>query len=99
MKYTGGLSEMKKSDDEINNIISDLSECILNKLNLSDKSIIGVCSYKTQVVAGIIYYTKVNISNNHYHLKIINYLPHENKGNDLISIKSDETDNSEIKYF
>ena len=96
---TGGLSSLKEKNEEIVSVVSNTSKDIFGKLNLSDNCDINVCSYKTQIVAGVIYYTKVIISDKYYHLKIINYLPHENKDNELLSFKADVGDDSEIEYF
>ena len=55
----GGLSEKKQVTNEINSIVKTLSDEILKKLNLDTNFIIEVHSYKSQIVAGIIYFFKI----------------------------------------
>ncbi|NXG17169.1 CYTX protein, partial [Grallaria varia] len=56
--------------------------------------------YKTQVVAGINYYIKVQVSNTEYvHLKVFQSLPHENQGPSLVSFQTGKTRDDPLTYF
>lgn len=96
---TGGLSEIKEATEEISNIVKILSTEIVKRLNLDDKSIIEILSYKSQIVAGVIYFLKLKIDGNYFHVKIIDFLPHESKAPEILSVQNDQTENSEILYF
>ncbi len=96
---TGGLSETKENTEEIKTLVKSLSIEILKKLNLDINSIVEVHSYKSQIVAGIIYFLKLKIDNNFYHAKVIDYLPHESKAPQILSIQGEQSENSEITYF
>ena len=96
---TGGLSETKEANEEINMLIKSLSIEILKKLNLDTSSILEVHSYKSQIVAGIIYFLKLKVKDNFYHVKIIDFLPHESKAPQILSIQSEQSETSEIIYF
>ena len=96
---TGGLSETKENTEEIKTLVKSLSIEILKKLNLDINSIVEVHSYKSQIVAGIIYFLKLKIDNNFYHAKVIDYLPHESKAPQILSIQGEQSETSEIIYF
>ena len=96
---TGGLSEIKEVTEEITSFIKILSKEILKKLNIDVNSTIEILSYKTQIVAGIIYFLKLKIDNNFYHAKVIDYLPHESKAPQILSIQGEQSETSEIIYF
>ncbi|NWT03139.1 CYTA protein, partial [Mionectes macconnelli] len=56
--------------------------------------------YKTQVVAGINYFIKVQVSDNRYvHLKVFQSLPHENQGPSLVSFQTGKTRDDPLTYF
>ncbi|NXF70736.1 CYTB protein, partial [Sclerurus mexicanus] len=56
--------------------------------------------YKTQVVAGINYFIKVQISDTEYvHLKVFQSLPHENQGPSLVSFQTGKTRDDPLTYF
>ena len=95
----GGLSEKKQVTNEINSIVKTLSDEILKKLNLDTNFIIEVHSYKSQIVAGIIYFLKIKVNNKYFHIKVMDYLPHENKAPQIISMQNEQSESSEILYF
>ena len=99
MKNPGGLTNTKYVDEPVKEILKQIHSQINNNTNINyDK--LNIHSYKTQVVAGLIYYIKVNIDDNKYaHLKVIEYLPHVNKSPELLSHQLDKKIDDEIEYF
>ncbi|NXK42882.1 CYTA protein, partial [Piprites chloris] len=56
--------------------------------------------YKTQVVAGINYFIKVQISRTEYaHLKVFQSLPYENQGPSLVGFQTGKTKDDPLTYF
>ncbi|NWH35202.1 CYTA protein, partial [Chloropsis hardwickii] len=56
--------------------------------------------YKTQVVAGTMYYIKVQVSDVEYvHVKVFQSLPHENLGPSLVSFQTGKTRDDPLTYF
>ncbi|NXT72042.1 CYTB protein, partial [Chaetops frenatus] len=57
-------------------------------------------AYKTQVVAGTMYFIKVQVSNAEYvHLKVFQSLPHENQGPSLVGFQTGKTRDDPLTYF
>ncbi|NXL82348.1 CYTA protein, partial [Leptocoma aspasia] len=56
--------------------------------------------YKTQVVAGTMYFIKVQVSNAEYvHIKVFESLPQENQGPSLVSFQTGKTRDDPLTYF
>ncbi|NXH84777.1 CYTX protein, partial [Edolisoma coerulescens] len=56
--------------------------------------------YETQVVAGIIYLIKVQVSDTEYvHLKVFQSLPYENQGPRLVGFQTGKTRDDPLTYF
>ncbi|NWS83872.1 CYTB protein, partial [Toxostoma redivivum] len=56
--------------------------------------------YKTQVVAGTMYFIKVQVSDAEYvHLKVFQSLPYENQGPSLESFQTGKTRDDPLTYF
>ncbi|NWT21193.1 CYTB protein, partial [Vireo altiloquus] len=56
--------------------------------------------YRTQVVAGTIYFIKVHVSNAEYvHLKVFLSLPYENQGPSLVGFQTGKTRDDPLTYF
>ncbi|NXO91437.1 CYTB protein, partial [Certhia brachydactyla] len=56
--------------------------------------------YKTQVVAGTMYFIKVQVSDAEYaHLKVFQSLPYENQGPSLVSFQTGKTRDDPLTYF
>ncbi|NXN14035.1 CYTB protein, partial [Indicator maculatus] len=56
--------------------------------------------YKTQVVAGINYFIKVQVSDDDYvHLKVFQGLSHENQGPSLDGFQTGKTRDDPLTYF
>jgi hypothetical protein len=96
MSKTGGLGETIQKDDFIQNIVNNYKKNIEDKLkNKINK--FNVHYYKTQVVAGINYFIKVELDNNIFiHLKIYKTLDNNFS---LISYLHPQNKESPILYF
>ncbi|NWJ02202.1 CYTA protein, partial [Crypturellus undulatus] len=56
--------------------------------------------YRTQVVAGINYFIKVQVSDSIYaHLRVFQSLPSENQGPSLVSYETGKTRDDPLTYF
>ncbi|NXG60619.1 CYTX protein, partial [Hemiprocne comata] len=56
--------------------------------------------YRSQVVAGINYFIKVQDSDDDYvHLRVFQSLPHENEGPHLVSFQTGKTRDDPLTYF
>ncbi|NXX42374.1 CYTX protein, partial [Tricholaema leucomelas] len=56
--------------------------------------------YRTQVVAGINYFIKVQDSDASFvHLRVFEGLPHENQGPSLVSFQTGKTRDDPLTYF
>ncbi|NWI04553.1 CYTB protein, partial [Tichodroma muraria] len=56
--------------------------------------------YRTQVVAGTMYFIKVQVSDAEYaHLKVFQSLPYENQGPSLVSFQTGKTRDDPLIYF
>ncbi|NXT26655.1 CYTB protein, partial [Syrrhaptes paradoxus] len=57
-------------------------------------------AYKTQIVAGMNYFIKVQDSDNDYvHLRVFQSLPQENQGPSLVSFQTGKTRDDPLTYF
>ncbi|NXH73308.1 CYTB protein, partial [Hydrobates tethys] len=56
--------------------------------------------YRTQVVAGVNYFIKVQVSDADYvHLRVFQSLPYENQGPSLVSFQTGKTRDDPLTYF
>ncbi|NXW05813.1 CYTB protein, partial [Fregetta grallaria] len=56
--------------------------------------------YKTQLVAGVNYFIKVQVSDADYvHLRVFQSLPYENQGPSLVSFQTGKTRDDPLTYF
>ncbi|NXB80329.1 CYTA protein, partial [Donacobius atricapilla] len=56
--------------------------------------------YKTQVVAGTMYFVKVQVHGTEYaHVKVFQCLPHENQGPSLVGFQTGKTRDDPLTYF
>ena len=95
---TGGLSENKEVNESVTELLQVVDAKIKENLSLDKEDVIKCHFYKSQVVAGVIYFIKISINNNYYHVKVIDYLPHSKKLPELLNIISSKED-SEITFF
>ncbi|NXY26460.1 CYTB protein, partial [Atrichornis clamosus] len=57
-------------------------------------------AFRTQVVAGINYFIKVQVSDTEYvHLKVFQGLPQENQGPSLVDCQTGKTKDDPLTYF
>ncbi|XP_044522675.1 cystatin-A1-like [Gracilinanus agilis] len=95
----GGLSESRPATEEIQNMVDAVKSQFQKKSNEECTEFKAV-SYKSQVVAGSMYYVKVHTGNNKYiHLKIFEPLPHTNAPLELMDYQCGKTKNEDIAYF
>ncbi|XP_043854175.1 leukocyte cysteine proteinase inhibitor 1-like [Dromiciops gliroides] len=96
---TGGLSETKAATPEIQKIVDEVKPQYEEKSNEKFEQFEAV-SYKSQVVAGVIYYVKVALGKERYsHLKIFQPLPHTNEPLELLDFQTGKTKDDEVTYF
>ncbi|NXY83377.1 CYTB protein, partial [Alcedo cyanopectus] len=55
--------------------------------------------YKTQVVAGVNYFIKVQVSDEYVHLRVFQSLPGLNEGPSLVSFQTGKTRDDPLTYF
>ncbi|NXI83288.1 CYTA1 protein, partial [Rhipidura dahli] len=56
--------------------------------------------FKTQVVAGTMYFIKVKVSGSSFvHLKVFQSLPYENQGPNLVAFQTGKTRDDPLTYF
>ncbi|XP_005434391.1 cystatin-A [Falco biarmicus] len=95
----GGLSEAKPATPEVQHIVNQVKLQFESRVNRTC-GIFKAIVYKTQVVAGINYFIKVQVSDNEYvHLRVFQSLPHENKGPSLVSFQTGKTRDDPLTYF
>jgi len=99
MKLVGGLSELKKSDENVQNIVKAMKLKIEDKIG---KEVVEFqcVSYKTQIVAGTNYFIRITFGNKEYlDIKVFRDLPHTKNSDELIDIKLNKKEDDEIVYF
>ncbi|XP_007493842.2 leukocyte cysteine proteinase inhibitor 1-like [Monodelphis domestica] len=95
----GGLSEARPATEEIQKKVDQVKSQFQKKSNVECTEFKAE-SYKTQVVAGTIYYVKVHIGNNKYiHMKILEPLTHADNALELLDYQCDKTKDDELVYF
>ncbi|XP_062598471.1 cystatin-B-like [Saccostrea cucullata] len=98
MMKCGGTSDCKPADAEIQSIINEVKGAVEDKVGRKLDTYTPV-SYKTQVVAGTNYFVKVNIGDEHIHLRIFAPLPHTNQPKELSDLQRGKTAEDELAYF
>ena len=99
MTLVGGLSELKKKDEHIQNIVNAMKLKIEEKIG---KEVVEFecVSYKTQVVSGTNYFIRLTFGNKEYlDIKVFRDLPHTKNPDELIDIKLNRKEDDEIVYF
>ena len=95
----GGLSDVKQADQEIELILKNLKSNIEDRVK-KELLILEGDSYKTQVVAGINYFIKAKIDKEEYiFIKVFRDLPHNNKPDELVSVKVSINKDDIITFF
>ncbi|XP_056681851.1 cystatin-A1-like [Monodelphis domestica] len=95
----GGLSKVRPATEEIQKKVDQVKSQFQKKSNVECTEFKAE-SYKTQVVAGTIYYVKVHIGNNKYiHMKIVEPLLHTNNPLELLDFQCDKTKDDALVFF
>ncbi|XP_051478490.1 cystatin-B-like [Apus apus] len=96
---TGGLSETKPATPEIQRIVDEVKSQFESRVNRICHIFTAIV-YRTQVVAGINYFIKVQDANDDYvHLRVFQALPHENQGPSLVDFQTGKTRDDPLTYF
>nr|XP_002197519.1 cystatin-A [Taeniopygia guttata] len=96
---TGGLSETKPATPEIQQLVNQVKPQFQSQAN-TNCAVFTAIVYKTQVVAGTMYFIKVQVSDGEYvHLKVFESLPHENTGPSLVGFQTGKTRDDPLTYF
>ncbi|XP_007493843.2 cystatin-B-like [Monodelphis domestica] len=95
----GGLSPSKPANEKIQYLVDQVKSQYQEKSNEECEVFEAIC-YKTQMVAGIIYFVKVYIGNHQYiHLKVFQSLPYKNEPPQLLNYQTGKTEDDELTYF
>ncbi|KAM6211035.1 cystatin-A-like [Sarcoramphus papa] len=95
----GGLSETKPATPEVQHIVNQVKPQFESRENKT-YNIFKAIAYKTQVVAGINYFIKVQVSDADYaHLRVFQSLPQEDQGPSLVSFQTGKTRDDPLTYF
>jgi cystatin-A/B len=95
----GGLSSIKPASDAIRTLCIKLRGELENKAakNFAECSAI---SFKSQVVAGTIYFVKIHIGNEEYmHARICEPLPCSGKSPEVNGVQMHKSKDDPIEYF
>ena len=93
----GGLSNLKPTDGEIEEIVNTIKTRFEEKNYPSNK--FETTSYKTQVVNGVNYFVKVETDKEYVHIRIHKALPHNNSEVSYHSHQLNKKKDEEITYF
>ncbi|XP_075257102.1 cystatin-A-like [Convolutriloba macropyga] len=95
----GGLSEAKAGDGEAQKIADEVKEAVEEKAESTFPSF-EVVSYKTQVVAGTMFYMKVKVdAANYIHVKVFRGLPFAGSKVEFKDYQDGKGEDDEIEYF
>nr|XP_045006993.1 cystatin-B-like [Jaculus jaculus] len=93
----GGFSDTKPATAEIQEIADKVKSQLEQKENRKF-SVFKAVSYRSQVVAGSIYYIKVDVGDGEFiHMTVLEPLPHENKPLSLLSYQTKKTQDDELE--
>ncbi|XP_060077971.1 cystatin-A-like [Ylistrum balloti] len=96
---TGGLGEEKPANGEIQEIVDNLKDDVKAICNQEFERFIAV-SYKSQVVAGVNYFIKVDVGDEHYiHIRVYKPLPHTGQEEELAACQDGKSKDDDITYF
>ncbi|XP_065598314.1 cystatin-A-like [Cyrtonyx montezumae] len=96
---TGGLSDTKPATPEVQHLADQVKQQLESKENRT-YGIFEAIVYRTQVVAGTIYFIKVQNSDHEFvHLKVFIPLPHENQDPSLMGFQTGKTRDDPLTYF
>ncbi|XP_072469923.1 cystatin-A-like [Notamacropus eugenii] len=93
---TGGLSETKPATPEIQKIVDEVKPQFEEKTKEKYDCFHAV-TFRSQTVAGAMYYVKVHLGNDRYaHLKIYEPLPHTNEPVELSDYQIGKSKDDEV---
>ncbi|XP_071899712.1 cystatin-A-like [Anas platyrhynchos] len=98
---TGGLSETQPATPEVQHIADQVKPEFERREHKRYDTFRAIV-YRTQVVAGINYFIKVQISNSdtgYVHLRVFQALPQENQGPSLERYETGKTRDDPLEYF
>lgn len=95
----GGLTEAKPATPEIQEIANEVKPQLEEQTNETYEEFKAI-EYKTQVVAGINYFIKVQVGHNSYiHMKIFKPLPQRSQSLTLTGYQTDKSKDDELTGF
>lgn len=97
-RVAGGVGQAKPATAEVQSMIDTLKSEVSSKLGRSDLHPFKAVSFKTQVVAGINYFVKVDAGHEHVHVRMFRPLG-EDSSPQLHSCQAGHSVTSDIEYF
>ncbi|XP_069886191.1 cystatin-A isoform X1 [Dipodomys merriami] len=95
----GGLTEARPATPEIQEIANQVKQQLEEKTNETYEEFEAV-EYKSQVVAGTIFYIKMRVGDGRYtHIKVFRSLPGQNEGLKLVAYQTDKSKEDELTAF
>ncbi|XP_007942096.1 cystatin-A [Orycteropus afer afer] len=95
----GGLTEAKPATPEIQEMVNEIKPQLEEQTNETYEEFKAI-EYKTQVVAGVNFYVKVQIGDNTYlHLKIFRSLPGQSESLTLTGFQTGKSKDDELTGF
>ncbi|XP_012874851.1 PREDICTED: cystatin-A [Dipodomys ordii] len=95
----GGLTEARPATPEIQEIADQVKQQLEEKTNETYEEFEAV-EYKSQVVAGTIFYIKIRVGDGRYtHIKVFRSLPGQNEGLELVAYQTDKSKDDELTAF
>ncbi|XP_014739629.1 PREDICTED: cystatin-A-like isoform X1 [Sturnus vulgaris] len=95
----GGLSDTKPATPEVQQLVNQVKSQFESRANMNCVTFTAIV-YRTQVVAGTMYYIKVQVSEAEYvHLKVFQPLPCENQGPSLENFQTGKNRDDPLTYF
>ncbi|KAM4888611.1 cystatin-A [Thomomys bottae] len=95
----GGLSEARRATPEIQEIADQVKQQLEEKTNETYEEFEAI-EYKSQVVAGTMFYIKIRVGDGRYtHIKVFRSLPGRDEGLQLLAYQTDKSENDELTAF
>ncbi|XP_038202353.1 cystatin-A [Arvicola amphibius] len=95
----GGLTEARPATPEIQEIADKIRGKLEEKTNEKYEKFEAI-EYKSQVVAGINYFIKMDVGNDNYiHVKVFQGLAGQDEDLELSGYQTNKTKDDEINYF
>lgn len=97
----GGLSEVKKATEEVQNICDQVKSQAEAKARTTFDQFKAIC-YRTQVVKGMNYFIKIDVGDtpyNYVHLRVYQSLPQDGSTLTVNAIKTGMKESDPLEYF